>query len=998
MKKLTILISVFILNSAFCIFHSYAASYTWTGTTSTAWGINTNWSPSGIPGAGDNVTIVSATNAPLYDGVAGVTNLTMTSGTLDLNGYTLSMTGTGAFNGGTITNGKINSSGGTTTFAGTTFNCKVRTVSANFYLNGSVFNDSTYIEKTGSSNNTSIGGNKYNAWTEIVCNGTGAIYMSYGSPYNPDTANADIKFTKKSGATFHAFRSGTGHLFNGKVIVECTTTASGIMYLGELSTVTFNDDIEFNNPIGADIRIAYDTGANHTLASGKKINIGGAGFSGGALRFNYFTQIGSTKQELTLTGTAYLHLINSVFNAPVKFKAGNLQLNGAWFKDSVTVEQTAGSASSSGANVFDGPTTITNSGTGYMRMAATYPDTFNNSLKLINKGSSYISLPHNLNGSYFNGDVTIKQTGSGQAIYLGLQAGANGPTLASGYKLLVDTFNTGTLFLYGFKQLGTTEQNITLTGTAYMYINTAVFNATSYFEAPNIYLSGSKFNKKSTFKKTGGANNASAGGNVFNDTLVLLQNSSAGYFMMCNTARDTCNGDIHTKNSGSNYLYLNYNQPCVYNGNIYISGSVGNTYFGANTGTGTLASGKTIIEDTDGFTGGNLYLRNFTKNGTTAINLDLGSAGIIFSTGSTLNGTVTVTAAAIYLSGTTFNNNVDFLQNGSVNVSGTGGNTFNGTFKVRATGTGQFLMNSSTTLSDIFNGDAEFINECAGTGGSNGHMFPAYRGPNMQFNGSKTIFTNISSVDRGIYISQYGTCTFNSNIEINNTSTGNGVIDFGSNSASITLASGKTISVGGLGFSKGALYIRGFYQIGNTSQSITTTGSSSVWFRKPSLQSTNRSTFDGTVTINSPRIYLNGAIFKDDASFTATGAYTIANDGDNEYQQDFTFNNTGSGNKTFANVTRDVYKGNATFTSSSGTFYIAHTGENTFSGNLIVSGSPDFYFANGGGKVVMDGTGVHTIKRINGGTTRTFTVDKPGNYTTTFKNIYSTNDLTGRMW
>ena len=42
-------------------------SYVWTGTTNTDWATASNWTPSGVPSTGDNVSISTATNAPVLD-------------------------------------------------------------------------------------------------------------------------------------------------------------------------------------------------------------------------------------------------------------------------------------------------------------------------------------------------------------------------------------------------------------------------------------------------------------------------------------------------------------------------------------------------------------------------------------------------------------------------------------------------------------------------------------------------------------------------------------------------------------------------------------------------------------------------------------------------------------------------------------------------------------------------------------------------------------------
>src|SRR5580693_8467745 len=78
-------------------------SYTWTGASSTSWTTAANWLPSGVPGSADNVTIVTGSNTCRLASSVSINNLTLTSGTLDLNAGTLTVNGTNTqFTAGTV--------------------------------------------------------------------------------------------------------------------------------------------------------------------------------------------------------------------------------------------------------------------------------------------------------------------------------------------------------------------------------------------------------------------------------------------------------------------------------------------------------------------------------------------------------------------------------------------------------------------------------------------------------------------------------------------------------------------------------------------------------------------------------------------------------------------------------------------------------------------------------------------------------------------------------
>ena len=136
-KFLKILIfAILILNSV----SVYGINYTWDGSSSTAWNIAANWTPSGVPDSTSNVTIVSVANNPILSQNTKVANFTISNGTLDLNTFQLTIAGlTCNFSGGVIQNGLVNISNRTTSFLGTTFNCRLNVFTGQFSLSGGIF-------------------------------------------------------------------------------------------------------------------------------------------------------------------------------------------------------------------------------------------------------------------------------------------------------------------------------------------------------------------------------------------------------------------------------------------------------------------------------------------------------------------------------------------------------------------------------------------------------------------------------------------------------------------------------------------------------------------------------------------------------------------------------------------------------------------------------------------------------------------------------------------
>lgn len=202
--------------------------YSWTGAGGTSdWNNPANWSPNGIPGSNDSVTIASATWSPGLNNNTTVTDLTMLSGTLQLNGQQLMVTGTARFTGGQVTNGTLNVQCSDAYLSGTVFGSTVgvNITCSNIYLNGSVFNGTTALTKQGNEavDNDCTGGNIFN----------GPVTIANNTPFRMRTGNV-------SGDDYNAAaifnNNNTGFLdinYNG------TSTFAGNITLNSNTAVSF---------------------------------------------------------------------------------------------------------------------------------------------------------------------------------------------------------------------------------------------------------------------------------------------------------------------------------------------------------------------------------------------------------------------------------------------------------------------------------------------------------------------------------------------------------------------------------------------------------------------------------------------------------------------------------------------------------------------------------------------------------------------------------------
>lgn len=543
---------------AFCLVMqtAWATDYTWTGSTSTAWNISTNWSPNGIPGSTDRSIIVNATNLPLLDQARSVQQFEIYSGTLDLNTYTLTVTSNSSFLGGTINNGTINSTGSTAGFNGTTFGANVSVSCSSILLNGSTFNGTNSFTKTGNGTDVFSGNsNTFNGTTTFTNSSIGNLYCSNGN-----TFNASVTFN---------------------------LTNSGFIFVSDGSNTQFNDNIVYN-ATGGGLVIGEGSGTS-TLASGKTISVGGSGVTGGVLKLKNFTQSGSTPQNLTLTGSAYMVIgPGSTFNGKVNFSVPGIFLNGCTYNDSTTITKTGTSTYfGDGGNIFNGAAILKNTGSsGYLLSGSTYPDTFNGNLTITNTGTGNIFLSHFAAGTAYNGNIKFNQTAGG-AIYFGNNGGTS--TLANTKTLSVGTFgvSNGYIELKNFTQSGSTAQSMTFSGNSNLALSTGTtFNGNVTFSSPGIFLDGSTYNGTANLTKTGAGDNTCDGGNTFNGDATITNNGSGDPFLMlANSFPDVYNANVTFNRSGVGDLFAAHTGINKFYGNITSNGAVN---YGANGGTISL--------------------------------------------------------------------------------------------------------------------------------------------------------------------------------------------------------------------------------------------------------------------------------------------------------------------------------------------------------------------------------------------------------------------------
>lgn len=786
-------------------------------------------------------------------------------------------------------------------------------------LNGTIYDGLANLEKTGANGDTGVGGNTFNGVTSIVNSGTGNLLLGNTSP---DIFNGDLTVSNTGSAQIQMSENSPGNQINGNLIL--------------------------NSNFGGGIVFGNNTLGTTTLAATKTVSVGGLGATTGNIRFFRFTQVGATAQSLTFTGAATLTVgPATTFGGNVDFKSPRVFLNGATYSGTASIEKTgANNDAGNGGNVFNGTTTLTDSGSGYLMTGNTAADTFNGALTVTNTGSNIIYLAYNTPGNQFNGNITFNSTLGSGGVYIG-DLGPATATFANGTSLQVGGlgFSSGELRLKRLTQVGSAPQTLLLTGTALLRIGpSTTFNGVLDFRSPQIALDGATYNGVSYLEKTGATSNTSNGGNTFNGTTTIV-NSGSGSWRFGVSTLDAFNGDLILTNTGASQIQMaDVAAGTTFNGNIQVNSTFGGgVYFGENGGTASLATGKTISVGSTGFSLGDLRIRRFTQTGSTAQTLALsGTATLVLGPTATWNGNCDFRAPQLLINGGTFNAAALLEKNGATGNTGSGNTTFNGTTTIQITGSG-FLR---TQGGNTFNGTTTLLN--SGTSDLLLELSVA-----NAYNGDLTITNTGSSYVRMTYI---GNTTFSGNILVN--STGGQGIWFSENTGTATLAAGKTMSVGATGFSGGELRLQRFTQVGATAQTLTMTGSST-------FRSGPTAVWNGNLTVSSPTVFLDGTTLNGTTnSVTKTGTSSDASVGGNTFGGSTTFSNTGTGVFRFANTTADDFVGNVTFNQAAGSLQPAYNVASTFRGNVAVDGSTTVSFGANNGGVIFTGTAAQQVNRL----------------------------------
>lgn len=866
-------------------------------------------------------------------------------------------------------------------------------------LQGSTFNGTANITKSGISDDGSAGGNVFEDDVTFTHTGSNRFYLATALA---DTFNANVIHVNNSnGGDFEIANNSLNNYIAGNLTVThsplagdsyfvlargsssslqidgaTSITSSGTpsnsdLYLGFDGDVTFNDNIIYQSSITSGTSEAYiANGGNSSVI----INGSFDGDNNGSATTEriYFGNAG----DINISGSLTLQNL------------GSTTTSDCFIADDASSVVTVGGSLDADNNGSGSTSRLIFGNSGDV--------IFNNQVEISNNSAAANSEVRIANNSTslvtFNGNIILENTdANGDGITFGENTGTSVIAAAQTITIGAGGFNAGDLEFRNFTRTGATATNLTCSGTARIYSYDSDWQGEVSFTAPQIITRGSNYASTAYFEKTGATDNQSVGGNTFTDDVTFV-NSGSGYLLMGNGNADSFGANVILRNTGSDQLYFAYR-----GAGHSISGDLTVENLGSGGNTVIIVSD---INDATLSVGGNV---DITNNGANTNNdIRFGDAGDITISGDLnilCDGTATTSEVFIAYENTSA---IDVA--GSVNINTTGGGNTKRLRFPRAgdmTISGQLISTNTssaattdlqfaetTASSLVVNGTSSFTN--SGTGGTSVYEI----GDNGDIIFQDDVSATNTSGSTNSYIrfnhNSNSLNTFNGSIVLENTNALGDGIYFGGSNGSATLADGETISIGGGGFVAGELYLRNFTQTGGTAQNLTITGTSRFY--------PYNSTFNGELTVEAPRFYNRVSTFNNNVAFTKTGATNENSYGGNTYNGNLVFTINGNAYQGMANNLADDYNGDLTLVQNgAGYFRPAYNRDCTISGDLFYNLSTLTRFGDAAGSLIFDGTADQSINDLAASTVPYFeelVVNKASGELTLNTPIIIANDLT----
>ena len=522
----------------------YAINYTWNGSVDNDWATAANWTPSGVPGNTDDVTINNATGYPTLSENDTIDRLTLDTDTLDLAGFKLLVLNRIKIEDSYVTAGQLYAENSATDnlFLRSKVDAELSLHIQSFLINDNEFLDSVAIIRTHTGGSGGNGGNVFRDKLYVEQSGW---YLNFGVG-KPDTFALGLRtdiIGGTSGSAITFAQSSSGNYSGGDVELNIRKTGGHFINLGSLaypdSLFTIDGDIVVSCIDGGLNNYGVRLYEGVRLTEGNTLSIGEFGFSSSTLELR-FTQEGTDtinlremggtsilkfQQGSTLVGpllasdsastTIYAACVFGAVDIP---KIWDLwvgsRFNG---KAHITSEQRK-----MGGNVFMDSTWINTPATGFAFFGSNGPDSAFAPITI-----NHLSAAQNLTicdgayNNYFADDVTLncRSSNSSKGISIGGNAASsayfggdiiiNTDSLTTGVSMLKGNyvhnghfvvgnngFTSGKLRVKNYTQTasGTTDLSAMATGVSLEFLDGVDMTANLvYSDAGNVTFTNAKF-------------------------------------------------------------------------------------------------------------------------------------------------------------------------------------------------------------------------------------------------------------------------------------------------------------------------------------------------------------------------------------------------------------------------------------------------------------------------------------------------------------------------
>ncbi|HOZ51187.1 MAG TPA: hypothetical protein PLU17_04980 [Chitinophagaceae bacterium] len=926
---------------------------TWNGTVSNVWTNPLNWTPNTVPGVGSSVSIGVAPNAPKLQANTSIGLINTSGGSLDFNGFTLTVGGIlgySAFNNTTLNN--------SSTSTDIIINLNNGSSGYNSQINGCTINDKITINLTG----TDVfyeGGttNTFNDDISFNINGGGVVYTSYNAI---SQFNGNFNFNRTVAGTSYIFNVGAN--ITGNVNIQ--NAVGGITDIGHSSNFaiingTINMNVSNPTPSG----FSFERVKN--LTPGGTINIQNTvGFTiqYDSLKINSFTVQG-------YEGNSYAYFYFNKID-------GNLIM-----EDDINFN--TGYHTEVRNNTITGNTSYTIKGTNQFNEAnsgALSSNTYNGgtTFNINSSASVYIS---NNSKSIFNGNLSIYRTVAGYNRFFNAGATIIGNLIYN---------NTAS----GDNDLGNLSNLTSISGTVNMNINLSPIGRFEMYRLVNqtpggkINVHNSRgFDVRNDSLKVDSLNIVSYRGNAYG---YFYDNQITGHLQIADSTsyangystqikNNTITGNTNYKIYGSNTFEeaSTIAQPNIYGGSLTMSIAGNASVYTSNNAKSIIGGNYTVTRTAAGITrlfaygaeiDGNF---SFTKNaaGTT----DIGHISRETNIDGTFNLNITQTNADDFslhrmqnftnggsvsvVNPKGFDVQQDSLLTTSFSITGYGGSAYAYLYTNQITG--NLTLQDNATYGGGYNTNLQ-NNTINGNSvitilGSNTLTeASAASQPNL-FNGNVTFNANgIGS----LYVSHDAKSTYNGNLTVNRTVAGytrlfNFGADISGNFSYTKNANGgsdlgfisRKTAIGGtinLNVTQSLGDVFSMHRMQNLTNGVSVSVNSCQAFnvQQDSLLTTSFS-INGYGGSQYAYLYSNqitGNLTLSDVASYGGGYNTNIQNNTITGNTLITLSGTNYVNEASAASQPNVFNGNVTFNANgSGALYVSHEAKSTYNGNLIIN-------------------------------------------------------------